>query len=88
MDIDSYINLGIEGIVLAVYVAGPILIFGLVSGIAVSIFQAATQINDAGLAFIPKIISVVIGLMLFGNFMLTKLTLFTESVFLKIANVS
>jgi len=87
MEFDQYLHLGTESIVLAIYVAGPILLLGLIAGLAVSIFQAATQINDAALAFLPKIGATIIGLMLFGNFMMNKLAQFTISVYSQIGNL-
>ena len=55
MQIDDFMRMGQMGIETAVLVSTPVLALGLVAGLAVSIFQAATQINDAALAFIPNI---------------------------------
>jgi len=71
----------------AVLVATPVLALGLIAGLAVSIFQAATQINDAALAFIPKIAAAVIGMVLFGHFMITRIAGFTSWVFSQIATI-
>jgi flagellar biosynthesis protein FliQ len=87
MNFDDYLHLGTDSMILAVYVAGPILALGLIAGLAVSIFQAATQINDAALAFIPKIGATILGLALFGNFMMTKMAQFTVSVYTQIGNL-
>jgi flagellar biosynthetic protein FliQ len=84
---DEYLNLGKEALILSVYVAGPILILGLVSGLAVSIFQAATQINDAALAFLPKIAATILGMAIFGNFMLNKLVVFTTKIYSQIGEL-
>ena len=78
MLIDDYLHLGQVSLETAVMVSAPVLLLGLIAGFAVSIFQAATQINDGALAFIPKIGAVVLSLALFGNFMVNKLTWFTE----------
>jgi flagellar biosynthesis protein FliQ len=87
VDIDYFLNLTQEGLKLAVYVSAPILILGLIAGLSVSIFQAATQITDASLAFIPKIAAVVIGIALFGHFMLSKLAQFTIRMYTEIGNL-
>jgi flagellar biosynthetic protein FliQ len=87
MEFDQYLHLGTKSIMLAIYVAGPMLLMGLVAGLAVSIFQAATQINDSALAFLPKIGATILGLMLFGNFMMNKLAQFTVEVFSQIGNL-
>jgi flagellar biosynthetic protein FliQ len=84
MNADLYLKLTQTAIETSVFVALPILGLGLAAGLGVSIFQAATQINDASLAFIPKIASLVIALMLFGNFMVSKLVLFTQTIYAQI----
>ena len=88
MTIDDYLRLGQAGIETAVLVSAPILILGLVAGLAVSIFQAATQINDAALAFIPKIGAAVIGLVLFGHFIINRIAGFTIWVYSQIPNLA
>src|SRR5699024_5778095 len=62
-------------------VAGPILILALAVGLLVSIFQATTQIQEQTLAFIPKIIAVLIGVVLFGPWMLSKIVKFTADLY-------
>jgi flagellar biosynthesis protein FliQ len=84
MDIDEYVRLGQMSIQTACYVSGPILILGLLAGLLVSIFQAATQINDQALAFIPKMGAAVLGLVLFGNFMISRIANFTAWVYMQI----
>lgn len=87
MTLDDYLRLGQLGIETAVLVSAPILILGLIAGLAVSIFQAATQINDAALAFIPKIGAAVIGLVLFGHFIINRIAGFTIWVYSQIATL-
>jgi flagellar biosynthesis protein FliQ len=62
-------------------VAAPMLIVGMVVGIIVSIFQATTQINEQTLAFVPKIIAIFVALLVFGGWMLTNLTDFTNRIY-------
>ncbi len=62
-------------------VAGPILILALGVGLLVSIFQATTQIQEQTLAFIPKIIAVLVGVVFFGPWMLSKLVEFTTDLY-------
>lgn len=88
MNIDDFLKLARVGIETAMYVSAPILVIGLVAGLAVSVFQAATQINDAALAFIPKIGSAVVGLMVFGHFMMNRIAGFTIWVFSQIPNLN
>ena len=75
------IALGIETFKIALMLALPGLLTGMFLGLAVSIFQATTQINEMTLSFIPKIIGVVIVIILTMPWMLNAMTDFTLSVF-------
>lgn len=88
MVIDDFLRLGQISIETALYTCAPILIFGLVAGLLVSIFQAATQINDPALAFIPKIGAAIAGTLLFGNFMINRIASFTVYVISQIATIN
>ena len=77
MNMDDFLRLGQISIETAIYTCAPILIFGLIAGFAVSVFQAATQISDPALAFIPKMGAAVMGMVLFGHFMMNRLAGFT-----------
>lgn len=87
MGIDDFLRLGQISIQTAVLVAAPVLLMGLMAGLAVSIFQAATQINDSSLAFIPKIGAAVLSLVIFGHFMMSRIATFTQWVFGQIPNL-
>lgn len=87
MDLQDYQRLAQAGVETAVMVCLPILGLGLLAGLFVSIFQAATQISDASLAFIPKIGAAVVGLLAFGNFMINRLAAFTIWVYTQIPTV-
>ncbi|NLF25103.1 MAG: flagellar biosynthetic protein FliQ [Deltaproteobacteria bacterium] len=87
MNLDDYLRLGQVGIETAVLVSAPVLILGLVAGLSVSIFQAATQINDSALAFIPKILAAVIGLLCFGHFIINRLAAFTVWTYTQISSL-
>jgi flagellar biosynthetic protein FliQ len=78
------LSLGREGIFIALLVTAPALLFGLVTGLIISIFQAVTQIQEPTLAFIPKIVVVALAILLFGPFMLAMLTDFAYRVFTSI----
>jgi flagellar biosynthesis protein FliQ len=56
-------------------------------GIAVSIFQATTQIQEPTLAFIPKIVSVFVAIAIFGPWMLRMITQFTNNLFAQLPNL-
>jgi len=61
--------------------AAPMLIVALVVGLLISIFQAATQINEQTLTFVPKIVAVFLTLLVFGAWLIKLLTVFTVGLF-------
>jgi flagellar biosynthetic protein FliQ len=61
--------------------SAPMLIIGMVIGLLVSIFQAATQINEQTLSFVPKIVAVFLTILLFGPWLIKLLTVFTTGLF-------
>lgn len=75
------LSLAEKGIYTILLVVGPLLLLALAVGLFVSIFQATTQIQEQTLAFIPKIIAVLVGLVFFGPWMLTKMISFTVDVY-------
>jgi len=75
------ITLGVETFKIALLLALPGLLTGMLLGLAVSIFQATTQINEMTLSFIPKIIGVVIVIVLTMPWMLNEMTDFAKHVF-------
>jgi flagellar biosynthetic protein FliQ len=88
MTIEDFLHISHIGVETAMMVSAPILIAGLSAGVLVSIVQAATQINDASLAFIPKILSVMVALMFFGPWMISQMVGFASYVFNQIPNVT
>ena len=78
---DQLLGLGVETFKLALYLALPALLVGMFSGLAVSIFQATTQINEMTLSFIPKIIAVIIILIITMPWMLNMTIDFTQRMF-------
>ncbi|SDJ01593.1 flagellar biosynthesis protein FliQ [Salimicrobium halophilum] len=81
MNSEMVIQFAKDGIYTVLLVTGPLLILALAVGLIVSIFQATTQIQEQTLAFVPKIVAVLIGLVFFGPWMLTNMVEFTASVF-------
>jgi flagellar biosynthetic protein FliQ len=72
----------------AFMVGGPIVLVSMVVGLVISIIQAATQINEATLTFVPKLVVVALVLVVFGPAMVGQLTDFTTFVFHVAAGVS
>lgn len=75
-----------QSIELALFIAMPMLLVGLVVGLAVSILQAATQIQEATLSFIPKIISIFLALLVAFPWIMDKIIGFTRDIFLHFPN--
>jgi flagellar biosynthetic protein FliQ len=73
MDAQQVFTAGQQGLYMLLMVSAPILLTVLVVGLAVSIFQAATQIHEATLSFVPKILAAVVVLAIAGPWMLTSL---------------
>ena len=80
------IGLGVETFKIALMLALPGLLTGMFLGLAVSIFQATTQINEMTLSFIPKIVGVVIVIILTMPWMLNEMTDFAMNIFNMIPN--
>ena len=80
------IALGVETFKMALMLALPGLLTGMFLGLAVSIFQATTQINEMTLSFIPKILGVVIVIVLTMPWMLNSMTDFSTNIFNMIPN--
>jgi len=84
MSSDLVIQIGREGLLTVIMVAAPPLVLGLIVGLMVAIFQATTQIQEQTLAFIPKIISVFVAILVFGPWMLNMLTSFLSGILINI----
>jgi flagellar biosynthesis protein FliQ len=75
------VSIGREALTVTLMVAAPMLLFGLVIGLIISIFQAVTQINEMTLTFVPKILAVALALLIFLPWMISMLTDFTRHMF-------
>ena len=70
-----------EAIKTAISLAAPMLLAGLAVGLLISIFQAATSINEMTLTFIPKKLAVAVALIFFFPWMMQTMVVFTENLF-------
>lgn len=87
MNEDLIIKLGQDAMKVTAMISGPILIATLIIGLIVSIFQALTQINEATLTFIPKMIIVALVIVLAGPWMMDIMTNYTVNLFENIATM-
>ncbi len=73
MDAQQVFDIGQQGLLMLLMISAPVLLTVLVVGLVVSVFQAATQINEATLSFVPKVVAAVAVLAVAGPWMLTML---------------
>jgi len=71
----------------ALLMSAPLLLFSLVVGLLISIFQAVTSINEATLAFAPKIVAVMVAMIIFFPWMMSYMCDFTREIYGMIANM-
>ncbi|GIW16046.1 MAG: flagellar biosynthetic protein FliQ [Tepidiforma sp.] len=74
-----------EALTVGMLVGAPILATTLVVGVVVSIIQAATQVNEATLTFVPKLVAVFVAMLLFGPWMMATLLDFSAGIFANMA---
>ena len=75
------VAIGREALMLTVMISGPLLLFALVVGLIISIFQAVRQIQEMTLTFVPKILAVALALLIFLPWMINMATDFTRHMF-------
>lgn len=81
MDQNQIIDILREGIWVAIKIGGPMLIASMAVGVLVAIFQAATQIHEQTLSFIPKLLLIIVFLLVAGTWMLDTMQDFTRMIF-------
>jgi flagellar biosynthetic protein FliQ len=84
---ESVMTMGRQAMEITLLVSAPLLFVALVIGLVVSIFQAATQINEATLSFIPKLVGVFVALVIAGPWMLSVMLDYMRQVFTGIPNM-
>lgn len=70
-----------DGMLVMLKLGGPLLLVALAVGLLVALLQAITQINEATLAFVPKVLALCAALVLLGPFMLATLSAYTQTLF-------
>lgn len=75
------VDIARDAIIVSLKLGGPIMLLALVVGLAISLFQALTQIQEMTLTYVPKIVVILLAMMLMLPFMLTTLSNFTERLF-------
>ncbi|NGZ75492.1 flagellar biosynthesis protein FliQ [Saccharibacillus alkalitolerans] len=80
MDSNFIIGLAGQAVYVVLKASAPMLILGLAVGLIVSVFQATTQIQEQTLAFVPKIVAVMLSILIFGPWILNTLVDFTYNI--------
>ncbi|MDR3213181.1 MAG: flagellar biosynthesis protein FliQ [Azoarcus sp.] len=83
----AVIELGRQAVEVTLMVSAPLFLAALVTGLIVSIFQAATQINEMTLTFVPKVVAIFVTLVLAGPWMITMITDFMRRLFTSIPSM-
>jgi len=83
---DFVVGIMAETIKVTLFVAAPVLIVGLVVGVAISLFQAVTQVQEMTLVFVPKIVAVLVALVAALPWMINLLLTFTHNLYSNIPN--
>ncbi|MEQ9462684.1 MAG: flagellar biosynthesis protein FliQ [Haliea sp.] len=81
---ETVLDVGMDALWLAVLLAAPLLLSALAVGLLIGIFQAATQIQEMTLSFIPKLIALVVALFVAGPWMLQVVITFTQRLYSEI----
>lgn len=75
------IDIGVRALVVAAKLGAPMLVTALVVGFAISVFQSITQIQEVTLSFVPKVVAVALALVISGQWMISEMITFTQSLF-------
>jgi flagellar biosynthetic protein FliQ len=86
-DIQTAVDVGRQALVVGMILALPLLVVGLVVGVMISILQAATQIQEQTLTFVPKIVAVVAALFIMMPWVLTVLVQYTEDLIINMGTL-
>jgi len=84
MDTNAVLDIGLKALVLAAKLSAPVLVTALVVGLAISLLQSITQVQEVTLSFVPKAIAVGVVLLISGHWMISEAVSFTNELFAQI----
>ena len=84
MDSAAVVDLARQALWMTMLISGPLLVVGLLVGLVIGIFQAATSINEQTLSFIPKIVLMGLTLAITGGWMINTMVDYTKGIFIRI----
>lgn len=85
VDVGLIMQVFYEALLVALKLAAPILVVSVLVGLVIAVLQAATQVHEQTLTFVPKLIAIAVVLLLAGPWMIAQMTEFTQSLFETIA---
>lgn len=85
MTVDEVVTIANNALFVIIKVSLPVLLVSLVIGLIISIFQTVTSIQEQTLTFVPKIVCVFLGIMLFGHWMMSEMVEFTVQLWSQFA---
>ncbi|HJW02114.1 MAG TPA: flagellar biosynthesis protein FliQ [Azospira sp.] len=87
MSPETVMNIGRQAVEITILVSAPVLLVSLVVGLLISIFQAATSLNETTLSFVPKLIAMFLTLIVAGPWMLQMMTDYIQRLFSSIPSL-
>ena len=87
MDSAAVVDLARQALWMTMLISGPLLVVGLLVGLVIGIFQAATSINEQTLSFIPKILLMGLTLAIAGGWMINTMVDYTKGIFIRIPSL-
>ena len=88
MDESTVLSLAREALTVVVLLSSPFLLVSLVVGSVISLLQAATQVNEVTLTFVPKIIGIILVILLLGGWLLQQIVSFTVNLYTNLPNLA
>ncbi|MDP9882598.1 flagellar biosynthetic protein FliQ [Sinomonas atrocyanea] len=87
MNTSAVLDILLQGLIAAAKLSAPVLVTALVVGLAVSLVQSITQLQEATLSFVPKALAVAVALVVCGHWMITEMVSFTNDLFARLPSL-
>lgn len=87
MNPNAVLDICLEAMIMSAKLSAPVLVTALVVGLAISLLQSITQLQEATLSFVPKAVAVAVALVICGHWMITEMIAFTNELFAKIPSL-
>ncbi len=84
MNANAVLDICLQALIVGAKLSAPVLVTALVVGLAVSLVQSITQLQEATLSFVPKAVAVALALVVCGHWMITEMVTFTHELFTRI----